>query len=444
MSQGASENKSSAKFWLPLAGAVLALSALAIWAAAAGFPSFSIPTESKSHAEVALPDWPDIFGPYGNYTYPPDGLETQWDSAGPPKLWQKQIGTGYSVPVGIGDDLIVFHREADEEVLECLDAATGNSRWAVRYGTKYQCPFEYSSGPYSTPAIAAGKIVAFGAEGKIHCAHLTDGEVLWSRDLYREYQVEPGMYAAAVSPLIADGLVILNVGGTQTEAGIVALDLNTGATRWTATSDGASCATARRVEIHGQPFLFVFTAQGLVSLDPRSGTVDWSIEYHPKNSQRVNATSPLIDGDLVLVTGYHLGALCVQVLPDRSYEELWRRPRTIDSQYNNLVSFDGCALGFSALEASLRCVELSSGEVLWKLPSVLDRGNSIAIGETLLVLSEQGYLGAVRMAPLEGGLLWATDEPVVAGPCYSAPSLHGGRLYLRADRELVCFDLAAD
>src|SRR6516225_12113825 len=73
-------------------------------------------------------DWPQLFGPSRNGVSPETGLLEGWPKEGPPLLWQRALGAGYSGPVVASDRLIAFDRLGDQEVVECLDGATGEPR----------------------------------------------------------------------------------------------------------------------------------------------------------------------------------------------------------------------------------------------------------------------------------------------------------------------------
>src|ERR1700733_9452663 len=70
-------------------------------------------------------DWPQFLGPTRNGVYAGTDLATTWPKDGPPVLWQKNVGQGFSGPVVASGKLILFHRIDDKETIECLDANSG-------------------------------------------------------------------------------------------------------------------------------------------------------------------------------------------------------------------------------------------------------------------------------------------------------------------------------
>jgi outer membrane protein assembly factor BamB len=303
-------------------------------------------------------------------------------------------------------------------------------------------PYNYSSGPYCTPALQDERAYLIGAEGVVACLRLADGTEVWRRDLYEEYGVVSATWPAAASPLLEGHRVIINLGGRRSGAGVIALDAATGKTCWTATQDGPSCATPTAATIHGKRLVFVWTAEALVALDPAEGTVYWRIPFCANDPMEMHGTSPLAIGDTVFVSGYKIGNLCVRVLPDGSYQELWRdRRELLDSQYKNLLHVDGLVCGFSATRRRLCGLELATGDLKWKWRSPINNGNLLAVDDRYLLWGAKGRLAALAIAGDGVHLLAITPRPILAPPCFPYPALHNGLLYLRNDEELLCVDL---
>jgi len=386
--------------------------------------------------------WPRLNGPTGDGRSTETGLRLTWSDTGPPERWRVAVGEGYSSPVVEGDDVILFHRIEQDELIDCLAADSGRHRWRFRDPTRYRCPVAYSSGPYSTPVISGPRIYALGAEGELFCLDRRNGSLLWKRSLSADYPSPAGNFPPSASPLLEGDRMILNLGGRTARAGIVAFDCATGGSVWTATDHGASCATAVAASIHDQRYVFVWTDQGLVALDPASGRVFWTVDFHANNPEAVHATSPLVVGDVVFVSGYQIGCLAVRLLPQGRYQELWRdKRRNLDSQYNNLIAADGHVYGYSSYTGALHCIDLLSGALRWKWRSAIRRGNAIALGDRLLLLGDRGHLGCVAISPERCRPVGVTASPLLEAPCYSAPAISNGLLYLRNQHFLICLDL---
>src|SRR5207247_6385890 len=189
------------------------------------------------HARAS--DLPQFLGPSRNGVYPGTDLAESWSKEGPPIIWQKKVGQGFSGPVVAAGKLILFHRLEDKETVECLEAKTGNPIWSFDYPTSYRDDFGFDEGPRATPAIAESRVYAYGAQGILNCLGLADGKKLWSVDARKEFRAQKGFFGIACSPLIEGNSVLLIVGGSE-GAGIIAFDKNTGKVLWKTANDEAS------------------------------------------------------------------------------------------------------------------------------------------------------------------------------------------------------------
>src|SRR5207247_1102262 len=127
-------------------------------------------------AEDSGEDWPQLLGPRANGISSETGLLEKWPPNGPPVLWDKAVGTGYSAPSVRGNLLVLHHRLADEEIVECLEAVTGTPAWRYAYPSRFSEPCGHNNGPRSTPLLTAGRCYTFGAEGKLVCLQLPPGQ----------------------------------------------------------------------------------------------------------------------------------------------------------------------------------------------------------------------------------------------------------------------------
>src|SRR5581483_180067 len=123
-------------------------------------------------ASCLAADWPQFLGPQRNCTSTETGLLQSWDEKGPPVLWQKSVGEGYSSPVIAGARLVLFHRVGDEEIVECLDAPNGKELWKHREATNYRDPLGKGDGPRSTPLIAGERVYTLSPGGRLLCLKL--------------------------------------------------------------------------------------------------------------------------------------------------------------------------------------------------------------------------------------------------------------------------------
>jgi outer membrane protein assembly factor BamB len=390
-------------------------------------------------APVAAADWPQFLGPTRNGVSTETGLAASWPKDGPPVLWDRDVGAGYSGPVVAGERLILFHRDGDDEVVECLDAATGKGRWKFAYPTRYNDDFGKGDGPRSTPLIAGKRVYTLGAEGTLHCLDLETGKKVWERSLNEDYQVRKGFFGVATSPLLEGDLLLINVGGKG--AGIVALARDTGKEVWKATDHQASYASPVAATIDGARHVVFFTREGVVSLDPKDGAVRFSKHWRSRMNASVNAATPLVIGDQVFVSAcYDTGALLLRVRKDGA-EEVWQSEDALSCHYDTAVAHGGYLYGIDGRQeqrARLRCVELKTGKVRWTRED-FGCGSLLLADGKLIILNEDGDL--VLVEPTPEAYREKARAHVLTSPCRSPLALANGRLYGRDGKKLVCWDL---
>lgn len=445
--------------------------------------------------EVGDSDWPCFLGPRGDNTSAENGLLESWPSNGPPVLWEKSVGTGYSAPSVRGSWLVLHHRLKNEEIVESMDAATGRSVWRHAYESRFVDPFGYNNGPRATPLLTSNRCYTFGAEGKLLCLELSSGKLLWGRDTARDWDVPEAFFGVGSSPIIEGGRLIVMVGG-QPNAGVVALDPENGKVlwqnvgqsnwqgvatigwrgggpyQWTGQEKLASYSSPVAATIHGRRHLFCLMRQGLVSLNPTNGEVNFSRWFQSPVNESVNAMNPVVQGDLVLMSAayYRVGSVLLRVKPDgRSFDEVWRSPATtgqrdeitgrladpvLEVHWSTPVLDEGHLYAYSGRnepDATFRCVEFATGRLRWSReenwrprssaqPLVYGRGSAILADGKLIALGEGGKLGLFKpdaTGPVE---LCSWQVPQLRYPCWAAPALSRKRLYLRSEEKLICLD----
>ncbi|MBI4326033.1 MAG: PQQ-like beta-propeller repeat protein, partial [Chloroflexi bacterium] len=301
---------------------------------------------SRGFDQAWAGDWPQFLGPTRNGVYSSPHLSESWPKEGPKLLWQKKTGQGFSGPAVAEGKLILFHRQADQEIVECLDALSGKPLWSFEYATAYQDDFGFDEGPRATPAIAQGRVYTFGAEGALYCLDLASGKKLWSVDTKTEFAAPKGFFGMVCSPLVEGNDVLLNLGG-RPGAGIVAFNKVTGQVRWKATEDEASYSSPVAATIHGQRYAFFFTRNGLVAADPALGKVLFDYPWRPPMHASVSVATPLVIDDLVFLSAsYHTGAVLLRVNKGRAVEKLWAAADVLSNHYATSVYHDGFLYGF--------------------------------------------------------------------------------------------------
>jgi outer membrane protein assembly factor BamB len=384
-------------------------------------------------------DWPQFLGPTRNGVSPETGLTTAWSKEGPPVLWQRRVGRGWSSPVVVGNRLILFHRRGEKEVVECLDASNGKEQWKFEYPTAYVDDFNFDPGPRSTPLIEGDRVYTLGAEGRMHCLELATGKKIWDRPLNDEYKVRKGFFGVATSPVLEGDLLLLNIGGR--DAGIVALHKDSGKEVWRATNHAASYSSPVVATIDGVRHALFFSREGIVSLDPANGKERFSKHWRSRMDASVNAASPVVVGNEVFFSAcYDTGAILLTARKD-GFDEVWNNDESMANHYGTSIYNDGYLYGFHGRQetkAHLHCIEWKTGKVQWTRER-FGCGSIIRAGDDLIILTEDGDLALVAATPKVYNQ--KARAHVLGTGCRAQIALANGRLYARDTLRLVCVEL---
>lgn len=389
-------------------------------------------------------DWPQFLGPTRNGVYPGNDLAESWPKDGPPVLWQRSIGQGFSGPAVADHKLALFHRVGDKETVECLDAKNGKSLWKFDYPTAYVDDFGFDEGPRATPSIANGRVYTYGAEGKLHCLDLSSGKKIWSVNAKSDFGAQKGFFGIACSPLVEGNEVLLNIGGDD-GAGIVAFDAATGGVLWKTSNDRASYSSPVAATVNGQRYAFFFTRKGLVAVNPADGHIQFDFPWAPTIQASVSSATPLVIGDLVFVSGcYGTGAVVLRV-KNNAVEKVWSGDDILSNHYATSVEHNGflfgidgrCDPGYSPAP-SFRCVELRTGKIRWQTDEVGPATVTLA-GDQLLILTEKGEL--IRATAEPGAFKPNARAQVLPTHVRAFPAFADGCLFARSKDKLVCVNL---
>jgi outer membrane protein assembly factor BamB len=402
----------------------------------AGAISFSAPSLAA--------DWPRFLGPDQNSISSETNLNLDWPAEGPPLLWRYGTGASYSTPVVASGFALVFHRRGDEEVLDVLDADTGEVAWSYRYPSHYVDRYGFNGGPRSSAAVADSFVYTYGAEGVLTCLKLKTGERVWQRPVNAELEIPQNFFGVGMAPVIEKNLILLNVGASGNR-GIAAFDRESGKTVWTATGDEAGYSTPVVTTLAGRRQALFLTRAGFVSVNPQTGEVLHEFPFRARVHESVNAASPVVAGDTVLLSSsYGVGSVALRVTAD-SLETLWRRTDNLQSHWATPIHQAGYIYGVHGRhesEAEIRCIELKTGDIRWKSPRGLGRASMIMVDGHFLILGERGILALARVSP--DGYIQLKRVRVLSYPAWSPPVLANGILYLRDETQVIALDLRAE
>lgn len=405
-------------------------------------------------------DWPRLLGPHDNATSGETKLLRVFPKAGLKRVWEVEKGTGFVGPAIVGDHLVLLHRIAGKDTVDCLHSETGQRFWTFAYDASYQDRYGSGDGPRSNPVIAGESVYTYGISGHLHCLDLTTGQPRWQHDVKKEFHLSSAFFGCGGTPLITGGLVILNI-GTDDGTCAVAFAADTGKVVWRAKHEwGASYASPMAAKLHGRDCVLIFAGGesrpptgGLLCLDAKTGEVLSATPHRASIAESVNASSPVLDGTRVFVTeGYGSGAEAIDILPGFKAKSAWQADG-LGAHFMTPVVRDGYLYGCSGMQPRLAefvCLEAATGKEKWRddLGSKFGRASLLAVDGAFLCLGEFGDLAWLDLTP-KGATMLQQTKLFNAPDTWTLPALSRGLLYVcqnqrnsRGDTpRLICYDL---
>jgi len=406
-------------------------------------------------------DWPKFLGPAGTGVSPEKGIITPWPKDGLRVVWDVKLGSGYGAPSVADGRLFVCDRVGDDARLRCLKSTTGEELWKFTYPSDYEDYYGYDNGPRCCPVVDGDRVYIYGAEGMLHCVRAEDGKLLWKVDTKAKFGVRQNFFGVGAAPVVEGDLLIVMVGGSPANSdevpfpelkgngsGVVAFDKRTGAVKYQLSNELASYASPVLATIGNRRWCFVFARGGLLAFDPATGKQDFHYPWRAKLVESVNASNPVVVGDQVFITeSYGPGSALLKVKPG-GYEEVWTdadkgRQKSMQCHWNTPIYHDGHLYGSSGRHSSnadLRCVELATGKVKWTYRDV-NRGSLLLVDGHFVYLDESGGLILLKVNPDKYEEVSRAEVPGLKYPCWAAPVLAHGLLYVRGEGRLVCLEL---
>jgi len=373
-------------------------------------------------------DWPQWRGPGRDNKVTGFAVPQAWPKALTQK-WKTPVGDGVASPVLVGSHLYAFARQGGDEVIHCLDAATGKEVWADKYpAAAIKGPDSRFPGPRSTPAVADGKVCTLGVNGTLSCLDAGTGKVVWRK----ETKGTPRFHTS-VSPAIVDGVCVVQL-GSEKAGDMAAFDLANGSEKWKCPGDGTAYSSPVVATIGGVKQVVSMTGQSLVGVSAADGKPLWKTPFQAAKYN--NTVTPIVAGQTVICAGMGTGTEAVEVTKEGDAfkaKELWKVKQS-PHQYNSPVLKDGQIYGLSGSQ-NFYCLDAKTGKLLWTDDAKRGDGASILdAGPVMLAQCNNGEL--VVFKPSGKGYEELAKYKVGDTPVYAVPAVAGNRIYVK-DRDSV-------
>ncbi len=403
-------------------------------------------------ASVGASDWPQWRGPNRDGKSADTGLLKEWPKDGPSLAWKiSGLGGGYSAPSIAAGRIFGMGNRGDDEVVWALSETDGKELWATRLGPafKQQAP-QGKEGPACTPTVDGERLYVEGLGGDVACLQAKDGKIVWQLSLTRDFGGRVPRWSYRESPLVDGDKVIYTPGGQ--EATLVALDKLTGKTIWKSQvpdSPKASYASAIAIDFDGQRQYVQLTERALVGVAASDGKFLWRYD-RPANRMGINCSTPLYqDGLVFAASAYGTGGGLVKLSKDPNgvkAEEVWFSKK-MQNHHGGMILLDGSLYGANGGNegGSLVCLDFKTGDVLWDgRDSGAPKGSLALADGRLYYRAESGAMLLIEPSPKQYIERGRFDQPDRSKqPAWPHPVIANGKLYLRDQDVLLCYDIKA-
>lgn len=336
-------------------------------------------------------------------------------------------------PYGWLADLLRWHSKIITDTVVCFDAKTGKKLWISEFpgGNGGRAGFNGSS----TPAIAKGKCYFTGSAGT-YCIDANTGNVIWKvKSLFTNS-----------SPMVQDNLVYANY-----PDGFRAFDAETGTLKWHNKDVGCHLSSVVPWSSGGQPNLVVngrsLNGRGsLICVEAKTGKTLWT--------NNGGAGTPAIGKNMAVTFG---ASVLGNDLTGQGNSK-WKTKRIFQDHGASAAIFDGYVYivgggAYRSRTAGAHCYDLKTGELKWTEPThpkfrVGADSSSVVIADGKAFGKLQGRAGVkvimFKASPEKFELLGLIDSKDIKEHAlnpYSSPTIAGGKMYIRYNNAVACYDL---
>lgn len=280
-------------------------------------------------------------GPARNGIYPESGLLKEWPANGPEVLWSfEELGKGHSSAI-VDKGFVYATGMIDNQGYLFKFDLKGKLVFKKAYGPEYASSYVGTRG---TPTIVDEKVYIFSGYGKLYCLDGEKGMILWSKDLFRDFDGKNIQWGMNETPVVDGKVVYITPGGRKNN--LVALDRHSGKLIWSSPGKGELTAycTPLLFEHKGRKMLATHTENNVVAFDATTGKMLWSQSH--TNDYSVHPNTPIYhDGMLFYLSGYGSGGGMLKIADDgNSVSRIWTHKK-MDSRIGGAVLVDGYIYG---------------------------------------------------------------------------------------------------
>ncbi len=393
-------------------------------------------------------DWPTWRGAARDGRSPDTGLLKEWPKEGPKLLWSFEgAGKGYSSPAISGGKIYLTGSRGGKAEIICLDAATGKEQWSTPIGDDPEKGYHtgWGGGPRGAPTVSEDMVYAISANGELTCVSVEKGTRKWSKKFVEDFGGKVPEWGYAESPLVDGDKLVVTPGGK--DGAIVAFDKKSGKQLWRSKKleDNAQYSSLVPADVGGKRQYIQLFMNTVAGVDAENGDVIWTSKWPGRTA--VIPTPVYNDGKVYVTAGYGVGCKLVKIEGGKA-EDVWEN-KVMKNHHGGVVLVDGHIYGFSD-GGGLLCQEFETGKEKWNQKGEGIQKGAVHYADGMLYCmdEEEGSVFLVEASPdgfKEHGRFPMPKETKLRegtqGKVWTHPVVIGGKLYLRDQDLLFCYDV---
>lgn len=395
-------------------------------------------------------EWSQWRGPHRDGVSTEKGLLKEWKEGGPRLAWKVTgVGSGYASLAIRDGKIFTMGRKDKKDSLEAFALNGGKKLWSTPFA-------EGGDAPTGSPTVDEGLVYAISNGGTLVCCQAADGMLVWEKNFEKDFGGKMmSSWGFSESPLVDGERLICTPGAA--DGMIVALDKKTGETIWKSAmpeigskgGDGAGYSSVVISEACGVKQYVQMTGRGVISVDAKDGTFLWG--YNKVANETANIPTPIVKGDFVFCSsGYGTGSALLKIVQAGDQlvakEEYFLDAKKLQNHHGGLVLVGDYIFGGHGHNNGFPiCIEMKTGKPMWEVKRGPGEGSAAVVyaDGKLYFRYESGKMALIDANPKKFELDGSFDIPKGGEPSWSHPVVLGGKLYLREQDQLLCYDIAA-
>ncbi len=397
---------------------------------------------TSGYRAAATTDWPQWRGSDRTGVSKETGLLTTWAASGPKRVWlYEKAGSGYSAPAIVAGKFYTVGTRANQEVLLVLDANTGKELWTANLGAILDN--DWGDGPRGSPTVDGDRVFALSGTGNLVCVSAADGKVLWQTTMTSLGGRKPN-WGYTESVLVDGELVLCTPGGAK--GTVAALDKKTGQVRWQSKefTDAAHYSSIVPARINDTAQYVQRTEKTIAGLAAADGKLLWETSFPGRTAV---IPTPLVRGNEIYVTaGYGAGCKMVRIEADNKVTTVYEN-KVMKNHHGGVVLVGEHIYGHA--DHAWVSQNFKTGAEAWNHRGLGKGAVGSADGMLYCLEETSGTVALVEASPQawkEHGRFKLDPQSKIRsarGKIWTHPVISNGKLYLRDQDLIYCFDVKA-